>query len=80
MKDGDLQIVGIKKSEKDGNVSYTIHALTNFETWENGKGLKVVSEWTRADLSNIEVNSICTPIYGRGYQGKAVLKGLQVVK
>lgn len=80
MKNGDLQVVGLKKSEKDGNVSYTLYALANFEEWEKGQGLKVVQEWTRADLSGVKINSIVTPIYTKGYQGKAVLAGVNVVQ
>ena len=79
MENGQIKVLGIKRSEKEGKVSYTIFGYTPFESWENGQGYKTVSEWTRADLSGVKVGSVIDPIYGKGFQGKAVLSGVHIV-
>lgn len=79
MENGQIKVLGIKKTEKDGKKSYTIFGFTPFETWENGEGYKTVSEWTRADLSDVKVGNVIMPLYGKGYQGKAVLCGVSII-
>lgn len=79
MENGQVKVVGIQKREKDGKVSYTIHGYQLFEDWENGEGFKAVSEWTKADLSKIKPGFVIVPIYGKGYQGKAVLSAVHIV-
>lgn len=79
MNNGEIKVLGIQKREKDGNVSFTLHGYTKFEDWENGQGFKTVTEWTRADLSNIQSGNVIIPIYSKGYQGKAVLSSVHLV-
>lgn len=80
MENGQIKVLGVSTHEKDGKRSWVLHGYTPFDTWENGKGFKSVSEWTnRVDLSGLKPESIIVPIYGRGYQGKAILINVQVV-
>lgn len=80
MKKGQIEVVGIKKTEKDGKVSFTLFGQTPFEDWENGQGLKTIQEWTRSDISSIPVGSIVYPVYTKGFQGKAVLQSVVIAK
>lgn len=79
MEIGQIKVIGLQKKEKDGKVSYTLHGYQKFEDWEKGEGYKAVTEWTRADLSNVKNGNIVVPIYGKGYQGKAMLAGVHIV-
>lgn len=82
MKNGQIQVVGVSSYEKDGRKSYTIHGISPFEDWEsnNSIGMKVVNEWTnRVDLSEIKPGQIVQPIYGKGYQGKAIILDVAIV-
>lgn len=80
MKVGEIKVVGVSSYEKDGKKSYTLHGYTPFEEWENGDGYKCVTEWTnRVDLSGIKSGMVVTPVYTKGYQGKAVLCNLKIV-
>lgn len=80
MENGQIKVLGVSTYEKEGKRSWVLHGYTPFESWENGQGFKCVSEWTnRVDLSVLKPNSIIIPIYGKGFQGKAVLNNFQVV-
>jgi len=81
MKVGEVRILGIKRTEKEGKVSYTLHGETPFEEWESDSvGNKVVSEWTnRVDLSYLKPGDIVTLSYAKGFQGAAVLNNVSVV-
>lgn len=81
MKVGEVKILGIKRTEKEGKVSYTLHGETPFEDWEeNALGNKVISEWTnRVDLSVLKPGDVVTLSYAKGFQGAAVLNNVTVV-
>lgn len=80
MNVGEIKVVGISTYEKEGKKSFTLHGYTPFEDWEHGTGFKSVNEWTnRVDLSGIKPNCVIRPIYGKGFQGKAVLINVEVV-
>ena len=82
MKVGEVRILGIKKTEKDNNVSFNLYGETPFEDWEieNAVGTKVVQEWTnRVDLSSLKPGDIVTLSYAKGFQGAAVLNNVTVV-
>lgn len=79
MENGQIKVIGIQKREKDGKVSYTLHGYQKFEDWENGIGFKAISEWTRCDLSEVKSGMVLVPVYGKGFQGKAVLSGVHIV-
>lgn len=80
MKLGEFQVVGVSSREKDGVKSYNLFCVTPFEDWENGSGLKCVSEWTRVDVSSLKQGDVIIPIYKRGFQGKAQFSGFTLVK
>ena len=83
MEKGQVQIVGIQKREKDGNVSWTIHGLTPFEDWEssNSVGTKVISEWTnRVDCTVLKPGDIVEFQYAKGFQGAAVLSNIRIIE
>lgn len=81
MKSGQLQVMGVSRYEKDGRKSWTLHAITPFDSWEIGTGFKVISEWTnKCDLSNLTYGQIVEPVYTKGYQGKAVLSNVRIVE
>lgn len=80
MNVGEIKVVGVSSYSKDGKTSYTLHGYTPFEDWESGQGFKSVTEWTnRVDLSGLKPNSVVRPIYGKGFQGKAVLINVEVL-
>lgn len=80
MKHGQIQVTGVVTREKDGKKSYTLYGITPFEDWENGIGMKTVSEWTNhVDLSILRPNDVIVPVYSRGYEGKAIFTGFTKV-
>ena len=62
MKVGQVQVVGVVEIIKDDKKSYVVHGITPFEDWETGVGFKTFNEWTRADLSKVDVNDIIEPV------------------
>ncbi len=81
MKEGEVKILGIRKVEKGGKVSFNLYGETPFELWEtDALGSKVVQEWTnRMDLSYLNPGDIVTLSYAKGFQGAAVLNNVTVV-
>lgn len=82
MKVGEVRILGIKKTEKENKVSFSLYGETPFEDWEmdNSVGTKVVQEWTnRVDLSSLKPGDVVTLSYAKGFQGAAVLNNVTVV-
>lgn len=81
MKEGEVKILGIRKVEKAGKVSFNLYGETPFELWEtDALGSKVVQEWTnRVDLSYLNPGDIVTLSYAKGFQGAAVLNNVTVV-
>ena len=79
MKSDEMKVIGLQKREKDGKVSYTIHAEMLFDEWENGQGFKAVTEWTRIDCSSLKSGMIIKPFYSKGFKGAAVLSGFDIV-
>ncbi len=81
MKEGEVKILGIRKVEKAGKVSFNLYGETPFEPWEtDALGSKVVQEWTnRVDLSYLNPGDIVTLSYAKGFQGAAVLNNVTVV-
>ena len=83
MKQGTVQIVGIKKSEKNSKVSWSIYGITPFEPWEeeNAVGCKVVTEWTnRVDCSGLKPGDTVELSYTKGFQNTAVLNNITVIE
>lgn len=82
MKVGEVRILGIKKTEKEDKVSFSLYGETPFEDWEAGNsvGTKVVQEWTnRVDLSYLKPGDVVQLWYVKGFQGAAVLNNVTVV-
>ena len=81
MKEGEVKILGIRKVENAGKVSFNLYGETPFELWEtDALGFKVVQEWTnRVDLSYLNPGDIVTLSYAKGFQGAAVLNNVTVV-
>ena len=81
MKEGEVKILGIRKVDKGGKVSFNLYGETPFELWEtDALGSKVVQEWTnRVDLSYLNPGDIVTLSYAKGFQGAAVLNNVTVV-
>lgn len=82
-KEKYCQVVGISSYEKDGNKSYTLHLTGQFNGYEKkagAVGLKVFIEWTRLDLSHIQVGDVVQLYYERGFQDKATLSDIAVIK
>ena len=81
MKVGEVRILGIRKVEKAGKVSFNLYGETPFELWEtDALGSKVVQEWTnRVDLSYLNPGDVVTLSYAKGFQGVAVLSNVTVV-
>ena len=82
MKVGEVRILGIKKTEKENKVFFSLYGETPFEDWEMGNsvGTKVVQEWTnRVDLSSLKPGDVVTLSYAKGFQGAAVLNNVTVV-
>lgn len=80
MEMGQIKVLGVANREKDGKKSYTLHGYTPFEDWENGVGFKTISEWTnRVDLSGIKAGMVIEPVYGKGFEGKAILINVRVI-
>lgn len=77
LKEEQVLVTGVRRSEKDGKVSYTLNGITPFNQYflDNGSyGYGVVSEWTnRCDLSYLQVGDIVELQYGKGFEGKAIL-------
>lgn len=92
MKSGEeYQVLGVRFAKsKDGVDTGTIYLATPFEEWEiagsdHVDGVKVSSEWSRdADLvkkfHSLKINDVVSFSYHKGFQGKAVLSGVTVVK
>lgn len=80
MENGQIQVIGVQKHEKDGKKSFTVHGFTPFDSWENGDGFKCVSEWTnRVDCSVLKAGMVVEPVWAKGYQGKATLTNFRII-
>lgn len=81
MIEGEVKILGIRKVDKGGKVSFNLYGETPFEIWEtDALGSKVVQEWTnRVDLSYLNPGDIVKLSYAKGFQGAAVLNNVTVV-
>lgn len=81
LKDDEILVTGKISRNKDSKTSWTLYGVKKFEDWEKGQGFKCINEWTnRCDLSDISPGDILRPIFGRGFQGKAILVDVQLVK
>lgn len=77
------QVVGISQYEKDKKVSYTLQLLAQFKDFEveaGAVGLKVISEWTRLDVSHLQVGDVVQLYYERGFKDMATLSDVVVCK
>lgn len=81
---GNVTILGIQRTEKDGKVNSNIFYSEPFEDWQKDGsacfGFRTGSEFTRLDTSILVVGDEVELKYGKGFQGKAVLSGFEVVK
>lgn len=83
MKSGQVQVIGIVTIVKDDKISYVVHGFTPFEDWEIEKGCegyKTFNEYTRCDMSKVNINDIIEPIYSKGFKGQAVMSSYRNIK
>ena len=79
-------IQGVKTIVKDGKTSYNVYFSEPFADWESDGantclGMKCDVEWTnRVDCGFLKVGDEVEFQYDKGFQGKAVLSGIQLVK
>lgn len=80
------KIVGVRETVKDGNRSFTVYYTEAFEDWEAGEnstvnGVKCGNEWTnRVDCGFLKPGDEVEFSYAKGFQGKAVLNDIKVLK
>lgn len=89
MKAGEeYQVLGIRKSTKNGRQGTVIYFTTPFEEWEvsgsdSCEGFKTTSEFTYDPSiipATLKLNDIVTLQYRKGFQNSAVLSGMTIVK
>lgn len=77
-----MQVVGIFRGKtKDKNDDYTvIHVIGDFEDYqqENAIGNKAESHYVKGYV-DVNLGDEIELVYGIGYQGKAIVKGISVL-
>ena len=80
-----VQIIGLQKGQSRNGRDFTnlffTKEFTPYES-QNGTcvGFKVGQEFTYLDVSNVKPGDICELTYEPGYQDKATLTGVVVLK
>ena len=75
------KVVGITRGRtKETQKPYTVlHVIKEFDDWisDNSEGNAVDTLFVRLDL-DVEVGDTVVPVYGVGYQGKAIVENVLV--
>lgn len=73
-----VKVVGIQKGvSKTNNQPYTVvHAIGEFETYQNGSGQRVENQYIKGNL-DVALGEDVEWIYGVGFGGKAVVTGIK---
>lgn len=81
---GEVLVVGLYSTIRDGKSSNTVSYLRPFEDWQAERGtvsgLCAETEFTRMDCSGLHVGDVARLIYQKGFKGKAELAGYTVTR
>lgn len=82
----EVKIVGVRsfKNKKNGRIGYTYYFTEDFSDYEEQSsesclGVSCGNEFSYQDF-NVMPGDVVNFVYGKGFEGRAVLQDIQVVK
>ena len=77
-----MQVLGIQRlTKKDGSEATILHVKRDFDEYElkTGEGFACENIYVGHSLPYLQLGDVIEIVYGKGFQGKAVIKDISVI-